>query len=65
MNIVNVKDYKAGDDVVLQLTGLDMEYYGDVVEVSEDELKVDVGFFDKTLTFTLKDGQKVTTFCKD
>ena len=65
MNIVSVKDYKAGDNVALQVTGLDMEYYGEVKEVSEDELKVDVDFFDTTLTFTLKDGQKVTTFCKD
>lgn len=66
MNIVNCSDYKVGDDVVIQLTGLDIEYYGDVKEVCESQMKVEIPFFhDRVITYTLKNGQQVNTLFKE
>ncbi len=64
MNTVNCSEYKVGDNVVLQLTGLDIEYYGDVVEVGSASMKVEVPFYNAILTHTLKDGAQVTTLHK-
>lgn len=65
MNIVTCKNYRAGDNVVLQLTGLDMEYYGRVKEVDKTQMKVEIPFYNSSVTYTLADGQQVTTLHKD
>lgn len=64
MNIVTCKDYKAGDNVVLQLTGPDVEYYGEVKEVGKTQMKVEIPFYNSSVTYTLADGQQVTTLHK-
>ena len=64
MNLVNCSEYKVGDQVQLQLTGGDLEYYGDVVEVGSSSMKVEVPFYKSTVTYTLADGQQVTSFHK-
>ena len=64
MNLVTCKDYKVGDQVQFQLTGLDLEYYGDVVEVGSSSMKVEVPFYKSTVTYTLADGMKVTSLHK-
>lgn len=64
MNLVNCSEYKVGDQVQLQLTGGDLEYYGDVVEVGVSSMKVEVPFYKSSVTYTLDDGQQVTTLHK-
>ena len=64
MNLVHCSEYKVGDQVQFQLTRLDHEYYGDVVEVGSSSMKVEVPFYKSTVTYTLSDGMKVTSLHK-
>jgi len=64
MNLVICSEYKVGDQVQLQLTGGDLEYYGDVVEVGSSSMKVEVPFYNSAVTYTLAEGQQVTSLHK-
>ena len=64
MNLVTCSKYKVGDQVQLQLTGGDLEYYGDVVEVGSSSMKVEVAFINSWVTYTLAEGQQVTSLHK-
>ena len=64
MDIVTCSDYVEGESVVLQLTGGCLEYYGNVTEVGQDRMKVEIPFYNSTCTYTLTDGKKVTTLHK-
>tara|TARA_R110000787_G_scaffold185273_1_gene297066 strand:- start:816 stop:1013 length:198 start_codon:yes stop_codon:yes gene_type:complete len=64
MNLVTCSEYKVGDLVQLQLTGGDLEYYGDVVEVGVSSMKVEIPFINSAVTYTLAEGQQVTSLHK-
>ena len=68
MNTVICKDYIVGEWVALQMDGLplnSLEYCGEVKEVGNSHIKVEVPFYNETLTHILQDGQEVTTIRKD
>lgn len=64
MNTVNCSEYKVGDDVRLQLTDSDLKYLGSVVEAGSSSMKVEVPFYNHTVTYNLAEGQQVESLHK-
>jgi len=64
MNRVNCSEYKVGDNVRLQLTDGDLQYYGSVVEAGSSSMKVEVPFYNSAVTYNLAEGQQVESLHK-